>query len=75
MTHTSLEAVCTRYRRAGERRRRWEDLWRDCYAYALPYRGSGLGEQFAPARRHAERLFDGTALDGVDQLAGACSPS
>src|SRR5688500_62092 len=69
MIETSLEAVWTRYRRAKERRRRWESLWRDCYTYALPYRGSGLGEQFAPAQRHAERLFDGTAMDGVDQLA------
>jgi hypothetical protein len=69
MSNNSLEAVWARYRRAKEQRRRWEDLWRDCYTYALPYRGFGLGEQFAPARRHAERLFDGTAMDGVDQLA------
>ncbi len=71
MSDVSLEAVWARYRRAKERRRGWEDLWRDCYTYALPHRGFGFGAQFAPAQRHAERLFDGTALDAADQLAAS----
>jgi hypothetical protein len=57
--------------RARERRAPWEQMWRDCYAYALPLRGYGLGGDFAPAGRFAERLFDGTAPDAVEQLAAS----
>ena len=71
MGELSAEAVLTRYRAAQSRRSPWESLWQDCYAYALPQRGSGFGSQFDPARRHAERLFDGTATDSVEQLAAS----
>ncbi|MEZ5933326.1 MAG: portal protein [Alphaproteobacteria bacterium] len=71
MGELSVEAVLSRYRAAQSRRRPWESLWQDCYTYALPQRGSGLGSQFDPARRHAERLFDGTATDAVEQLAAS----
>jgi hypothetical protein len=46
-------------------------LWRECYAYALPQRGLGLGAEFAPARRYSDGLFDGTAPDAVEQLAAS----
>ncbi|NJO36276.1 MAG: phage tail protein [Rhizobiales bacterium] len=71
MGELSVEAVLSRYRAAQSRRRPWESLWQDCYTYALPQRGSGFGSQFDPARRHAERLFDGTATDAVEQLAAS----
>jgi len=71
MGELSVEAVLSRYRAAQSRRRAWESLWQDCYTYALPQRGSGFGSQFDPARRHAERLFDGTATDAVEQLAAS----
>ena len=71
MDEPSLEAILSRYNCAKSRRLPWESLWRDCYAFALPQRGSGLGAQFDPARRHAEELFDGTAPDAVDQLAAS----
>ena len=71
MGELSLEAILSRYQAAQSRRRSWEGLWRDCYSYALPQRGSGFGSEFDPARRHAERLFDGTAPDAVEQLAAS----
>lgn len=71
MGELSAEAVLSRYRAAQSRRSPWESLWQDCYTYALPQRGAGFGSQFDPARRHAERLFDGTATDAVDQLAAS----
>ncbi len=71
MGELSLEAILSRYQAAQSRRRAWESLWRDCYAYALPQRGHGFGLEFGSARRHAERLFDGTATDAVEQLAAS----
>ena len=67
----SHDAVRKSYERARERRRPWESLWRECYAYALPQRGFGLGAEFGTARRYNEHLFDGTAPDAVDQLAAS----
>ncbi|MGH6943925.1 MAG: portal protein [Geminicoccaceae bacterium] len=71
MGELSLEAVWTRYQRAKKRRRSWESLWRDCYMYALPQRGTGLGQEFGPGTNYSERLFDGTAPDAVEQLAAS----
>lgn len=71
MGELSVDAVLSRFRAAQSRRNPWESLWQDCYTYALPQRGSGFGAQFDPARRHAERLFDGTATDAVEQLAAS----
>ena len=64
---TLSKAFCA----ARERRLPWERIWRDCYAYALPIRGHGLGGEFAPAASYAERVFDGTAADAVEQLAAS----
>ena len=71
MGELSLEAVWSRYQRARSRRLRWESLWRDCYSYVLPHRGAGFGAEFEAGRNHAERTFDGTAPDAVDQLAAS----
>jgi hypothetical protein len=71
MGELSLEAVWSRYQRAKARRRCWESLWRDCYTYALPQRGTGFDSAFYPGANPAERLFDGTALDAVDQLGAS----
>lgn len=68
----SLDAALRGFERARERRRPWEPLWRECYAYALPQRGpAGLGAEAGPGRRHSEHLFDGTAPDAVEQLAAS----
>jgi hypothetical protein len=71
MTGLSPAAVRKGFERARERRQPWEPLWRDCYAYALPQRGTGLGGEFATARRYSDNLFDGTAADAVEQLAAS----
>jgi hypothetical protein len=71
MADPSLDQLRRSFRRATERRTPWEQLWRDCYAYALPLRGFGLGSEFAAASRFAERLFDSTAADAVEQLAAS----
>ncbi|MDX6748792.1 portal protein [Geminicoccaceae bacterium 1502E] len=66
-----IDQLSQAFRRAKARRVAWEPLWRDCYGFALPQRGHGLGAEFAPAARHADRLFDGTATDAVEQLAAS----
>jgi hypothetical protein len=71
MGDLSLDAVWSRYQRAKQRRRCWESLWRECYTFALPQRGSGFGSEFRPGANPSERLFDGTALDGVEQLGAS----
>ena len=71
MGDLSLDAVWSRYQRAKQRRRCWEGLWRECYTYALPQRGTGFGAEFRPGANLVERLFDGTALDGVEQLGAS----
>ena len=71
MTDTSLPAVFRGFADARERRSAWEPLWRDCYAYALPMRGHGLSQASFAGTNHAERLFDGTAPDAVEQLAAS----
>jgi hypothetical protein len=71
MGELSLEAVWARFQRAKARRRPWESLWRDCYTYALPQRAAGFDPAVRPGTNPADRLFDGTALDAVDQLGAS----
>lgn len=71
MAELTLDAVWSRLQHGLKRRRSWESLWRECYAHALPQRGTGFGSEFGPGRATTERLFDGTALDATDQLAAS----
>jgi hypothetical protein len=71
MGELTAETILSRFKAAQSRRAPWESVWQDCYTFALPQRGAGFGAQFDPARRHAERLFDGTATDAVEQLAAS----
>jgi Bacteriophage head to tail connecting protein len=71
MGDLSLDAVWSRYQRAKQRRRGWESLWRECYIHALPQRGAGFGSEFRPGNNPVDRLFDGTALDAVEQLGAS----
>ncbi len=60
--------LITRHANAQAKRSAWENLWQDCYDYALPLRSDRDG--FGPSRK-SERLYDATALDAVDQLAAS----
>lgn len=62
--------ILARRRRALEKRADWESLWQDCYDYALPNARPFSGTVAAGARR-GDRIFDGSAPDGVDQLAAS----
>lgn len=66
----NLRPLLDRYQHAKNRRQYWESHWQDCYEYALPQRGQvsnfgGIGVG------RTSNLFDGTAMDGVDQLAAS----
>ncbi len=65
-----IEALRRRYAAAQSRRTPWEGLWQDCYDYALPQRDS-LSSSRTAADWQADRLFDATASDAVDQLAAS----
>lgn len=71
MAEPSLAQLRAATRQASERRAPWERLWRECYAYAMPLRGHGLGPEFDPASRAVERMYDGTAADAAEQLAAS----
>ncbi|TAN59977.1 MAG: phage tail protein [Magnetospirillum sp.] len=62
--------LLTRYRKAKERRAVWESHWQECYDFALPLRDAIL-QGATPGEKKADRLFDGTAPDAVDQLAAS----
>lgn len=61
----------TKYREAIADRRQWENLWQECYDYALPNQAKLAGKRDASGQRRTDHLFDGTAMDGADQLANA----
>ncbi len=65
-----MEVLFNRYESAKRRRRNWENLWQDCYDYALPQRGDFLFEQ-RPGARRTDQIFDATAMDATDQLAAS----
>lgn len=68
---TSLvEGIVSGYNHAKARRGNWENLWNECYDYALPQRNqfngfTGNGQQ------KSDHLYDATAMDAVDQLAAS----
>lgn len=61
--------VLKRYEHAKARRGVWETHWQDCYEYALPQHGFANNDVAGSQR--LSRLYDGTALDAVDQLAAS----
>jgi hypothetical protein len=64
------ESSLRSYKDALHVRQSWDGLWQDCYDMALPQRHISTVTGVAPSRK-GERLFDGTALDAVDQLAAS----
>ena len=59
-----------RYAKAKQRRSAWETHWQECFDYALPQRGDILYASH-PGAKKSDRIYDGTALDAVDQLAAS----
>jgi hypothetical protein len=55
---------------AKQRRSSWESTWQACYDYALPQCGD-FTRVSEPGRIRTDRLYDGTAMDAVDQLAAS----
>lgn len=70
MENLSAERVLERYRAAKEKRGIWESHWQECYDFALPQRGGFMTAPIGGEKR-ADKLFDGTAPDAVDQLAAS----
>lgn len=65
-----VEMLLRRYDAARKRRQPWENLWQECYDYALPQRGDFMGTA-TPGVRQTSRIFDATAMDAADQLAAS----
>jgi hypothetical protein len=65
-----VEAIVRRYDAARKRRQPWENIWQECYDYALPQRG-GFSGMTVQGARQTQRIFDATALDATDQLAAS----
>lgn len=66
----ALARLIARYESAVSLRGNWNTLWEECYDYALPQRGGFLADPI-PGSRRSEKIYDGTALDAVDQLAAS----
>ncbi len=66
----SLEEVISRFESARKRRFGWENLWQECYNFALPQR-DGFSHDLTPGARRTDQVFDATAMDAVDQLASS----
>ncbi len=66
------ESILSGYEMAKARRSNWETLWAECYEYALPqHQQFGIGAGSSVGRPKTDHLFDGTALDSVDQLSAS----
>lgn len=59
-----------RYDQAKDRRSPWESTWQECYDYALPQRGD-FTKMSQPGRIQTDRLYDGTAMDAIEQLSAS----
>lgn len=72
MDTASADTLLARHQKAVGRRKQWEPLWQDCYAYALPQREHSVeGMLPGPGSTRTAVLYDGTAPDAVDQLAAS----
>jgi hypothetical protein len=64
------DQIFSRYEAARKMRSSWENLWQECYDFALPTRGGFLYDQ-TPGARRTDKIFDATAMDAADQLAAS----
>ena len=70
MTETSATQLSERYEKAKQKRFAWESHWQECYDFALPHKGNASGSA-TPGSKQSDKLFDGTAPDGVEHLAAS----
>ncbi|MCC6598518.1 MAG: head-tail connector protein [Alphaproteobacteria bacterium] len=65
-----LQLVLHRFEAARKKRAHWENLWQECYDYALPQRGGFTGSA-GEGQSQTGRIYDATAMDAADQLAAS----
>lgn len=65
-----IKKILQRFESCKKLRGNWENLWQECYDYALPQRG-GFLHDLIPGSRRTDKIYDATALDAVDQLAAS----
>jgi hypothetical protein len=63
------ETIFHAYNNAKSRRDKWTNLWRECYEYALPQQEGTTFD--TSGRSRVDDIFDGTAMDSVEQLAAS----
>jgi len=63
-------ALLRRLAVARAERSTWEPHWQECHDFALP-NGKPFNNTAVAGDRRVDRLYDGTAPDGVEQLAAA----
>ncbi len=64
---TPTKQLLKRYEHALQVKDQWKSLFEECYEYALPQNESFYTEQ--PGRRRTEKIFDETAVVGVQEFA------
>jgi hypothetical protein len=62
-----VDNLLKRYEMCRQRRENWITVWEDCYEYCLPMRESFFQE--SPGQRRTDRIFDETAVVGVQEFA------
>ena len=67
LSESKVKQLLARYRRAQAIKDQWIPIFEDCYEYALPQRESFYSESIA--KRRSERIFDETAVVGVQEFA------
>lgn len=65
-----LQVIIDRFELAKSRRSNWESHWQDCYDFTLPQRGN-ITRMSIAGERKTHDIYDGTAMDAVDQLAAS----
>ncbi len=63
------QEIIKSYNEAKESRSNWENLWQECYDYALPQRNNS--SSLSKGQQRTNYIFDATAMDSVDQLAAS----
>mgnify|MGYP005991398567 FL=1 len=67
LSASKVNQVLARYRKAKAIKDQWNPIFEDCYEYAMPQRESFYSESIA--KRRSERIFDETAVVGVQEFA------